>query len=62
MSAAGTLHYYEVTDRPRAPARPAELREVLGGPGGWQLAERHVVHPFSPDSDLVAYTFQHRSE
>ncbi len=54
VARAGALHYYEVTARSEAGA-PARLLTTLGAPGAWQLADRHVVHPYSPRSDLVAY-------
>ena len=61
VSPSGTLHYYEVTDRDWFDGRPGELVEVLGGPTSWTLAERHIVHPYSPAADLIAYTFRHET-
>ncbi len=57
----GRFHYYEVTERGGADARPDELTARLGGVGAWVLQERHTVHPYSPKADLVAYTFERRS-
>ncbi|HEY6237586.1 MAG TPA: methyltransferase domain-containing protein [Thermoplasmata archaeon] len=54
VAPAGVLHYYEVTERSASDRRPEELLRELD-PGGWALAERHVVHPYSPRSDLVEY-------
>ncbi len=54
VARAGALHYYEVTARSEVGA-PARLLATLGPPGAWRLSERHVVHPYSPRSDLVAY-------
>ncbi len=62
VSPAGTLHYYEVTDRGRAAERPGDLVDLLGGSAAWRLADAHVVHPYSPGSDLVAYAIQRRTE
>jgi tRNA (guanine37-N1)-methyltransferase len=62
VAPAGTLHYYEVTDRDRLGPRPSELLETLGGPSGWRLADRHVVHPYSPIADLIAYSFTRTAE
>lgn len=56
----GTLHHFEVMERS---SRPARLEALLAGlPGdGWSLAEAHVVHPYSPSSDLMAVTLQRRA-
>jgi tRNA (guanine37-N1)-methyltransferase len=54
VAPAGVLHYYEVTERSVSDRRPEELLRELGS-GDWHLSERHVVHPYSPRSDLVAY-------
>jgi tRNA (guanine37-N1)-methyltransferase len=57
VASGGTLHYYELTERPEVDGRPDELVNALrtssGGP--WTLAGRHVVHPYAPTVDLVAY-------
>jgi tRNA (guanine37-N1)-methyltransferase len=52
----GVLHYYEVTERSVAGDRSRALVELLGGPSEWRVVESHVVHPYSPRADLVAYT------
>ena len=62
VSAAGTLHYYEMTDRARVADRPTDLVELLGGAASWRLSESHSVHPYSPGADLVAYTLQRHAE
>lgn len=54
VAPGGWLHYYEVTARSEA-GTPARLTSTLGAPGDWRLAARHVVHPYSPRDDLVAY-------
>lgn len=56
VARAGTLHYYEVSERSAWERRPEELVGGLPSAGEWTMAERHVVHPYSPASDLVAYT------
>jgi tRNA (guanine37-N1)-methyltransferase len=58
VARAGRLFYYEVAERERRPLRSAALVDALGGPARWQLVESHVVHPYSPTSDLVGYTFE----
>jgi len=57
---AGTLHYYEMTDRALAPARPDALLETLGR-DRFSAGAAHVVHPYAPTIDLVAYTFHRRA-
>ena len=54
----GTVHYYEVTDRRRQPGRSEELREMTEAGDAWRVPRPHVVHPYSPQSDLVAYTLE----
>ncbi len=61
VSTGGRLFFYEVTDRAEEGSRPASLVERLGGSAAWRLRERHVVHPYSPAADLVAYTFERSS-
>lgn len=58
VTPGGTLHHYEVLPREGVPARrEALLRELHEGSGGpWTLEAPHVVHPYSPSSDLVAWT------
>ena len=55
VAGGGTLHYYAIMERsPRADrGAPADLPT-----GGLELLERHVVHPYSPSSDLVALTLR----
>jgi tRNA (guanine37-N1)-methyltransferase len=57
VARGGTLHYYELTDRTRADGRPEELVQALATDPGTEfaVAERHVVHAYSPTEDLVAY-------
>ena len=52
----GVLHYYEVTDRMHEPDRPQELLALPGAGSGWTAEPPRIVHPYSPTSDLVAYT------
>jgi tRNA (guanine37-N1)-methyltransferase len=55
----GTLQYYEVTAKLKLETRPAELETLLSvGGASWRATEHHVVHPFAPTADLVAYTLQ----
>ncbi len=61
VSLAGRLFYYEVTEREAADGRPEALVQLLG-PSSWRPVDRHVVHPFSPTSDLVAYQLERHGE
>jgi tRNA (guanine37-N1)-methyltransferase len=56
----GRLHYYEVTPRAELEGRAEAVVKALG-PGTWKLVDRHLVHPYSPASELVAFVFE-RSE
>ncbi len=53
----GTIHYYEVTRREDRSMRGGMLVSQLADPFAWACVESHRVHPYSPQSDLVAYTF-----
>ncbi len=52
---AGAIHYYEVVDRTALATRGIGLVRNLEPDGGWRVAEQHAVHPYSSDSDLVAF-------
>jgi tRNA (guanine37-N1)-methyltransferase len=53
----GRLHYYEVTPRAEFERRAEAVVGALGS-GDWTLVDRHLVHPYSPASDLVAFVFE----
>jgi tRNA (guanine37-N1)-methyltransferase len=53
-----TLNFYEVVERSDASGRARELERLLGPPGVWSLVEEHVVHEFSPSSDLRGYSIK----
>jgi tRNA (guanine37-N1)-methyltransferase len=52
----GTIHYYEVVVRDALARRAEQLMDEAGGPSHWSKATSHVVHPYSPASDLIAFT------
>jgi tRNA (guanine37-N1)-methyltransferase len=54
----GTLHYYEIMERSSVRDRVEAFVRQLPGPTPWSLRDQHVVHPYSPDSDLIAVTAQ----
>ena len=54
----GRLYYYEVTPRTDLERRTEGVVESLGPKGTWTRADTHVVHPYSPASDLVAFVFE----
>jgi tRNA (guanine37-N1)-methyltransferase len=58
VSRAGRLFYYEVAERDAREQRPDELLATLGGGDDWRLRDSRTVHPYSPTSDLVAYTLE----
>jgi tRNA (guanine37-N1)-methyltransferase len=53
----GRLHYYEVTPRVTSERRAEAVVDTLG-PGRWKLVDRHLVHPYSPSADLVAFVLE----
>jgi tRNA (guanine37-N1)-methyltransferase len=57
VARGGTLHYFEVTPRELRASRGSKIVEQMQPVGSWSVEETHVVHPYSPDSDIVAYTF-----
>jgi len=57
----GHLHYYEVVPRSELGRRGEAIVRALGPPGGWELAEHHIVHPYSPAADLVAFLFERKT-
>jgi tRNA (guanine37-N1)-methyltransferase len=59
VARGGSLHFYEVSDRAHPDSRTEELLQTLesAAPGPWRAADRHVVHPYSPNDDLVGYRF-----
>jgi tRNA (guanine37-N1)-methyltransferase len=60
VAPGGTLHYYEIMERSESPARVEALRAGLSG--RWDPLEHHPVHPYSPDSDLIAVTLRRGEE
>ncbi|MCI4330648.1 MAG: methyltransferase [Thermoplasmata archaeon] len=56
VARGGTLHYFEVTRRAERDSRGTELVKMLEPNGVWSVAEHHVVHPYAPDADVVAWT------
>ncbi len=58
VAPGGTLHYYEVSPRAAGTGRVEELVSLLSRDAAWRCADHHVVHPYSPHADLVAYTFE----
>jgi tRNA (guanine37-N1)-methyltransferase len=59
VARGGSLHYYELTDRAHLEPRQEELVNGLESvaPGPWTVADRHIVHPYSPTEDLLGYRF-----
>ncbi|MCI4350943.1 MAG: methyltransferase domain-containing protein [Thermoplasmata archaeon] len=58
VAPGGVLYYYTIAERDALAAKDAELLSALPGPAAWTLVERHLVHPYSPAADLLAYTFR----
>ena len=56
VASRGHLTYYEVTPRDGRARRANDLVHALGD-GAWSVTDARVVHPYSPASDLLAYSF-----
>jgi tRNA (guanine37-N1)-methyltransferase len=57
----GRFQYYEVAPRAELDRRSEWLMRSLGT-NSWRVADRHIVHPYSPGADLVAYRFERLPE
>ena len=54
----GRLYYYEVVPRSELPGRGTLLVTSLSPVGTFTVVDEHMVHPYSPSSDLVAFTLE----
>jgi len=51
----GRLHYYEVVPRAQLALRKESMMRSLGTDDDWALEDEHIVHPYSPTSDLWTF-------
>ena len=51
----GRFYYYEVTPRAEFERRGEAVVGKLDRPEEWTVVDQHVVHPYSPSADLVAF-------
>jgi tRNA (guanine37-N1)-methyltransferase len=56
----GRLYYYEVASRDELESRSEVVVNALGRDASWTVIDRHVVHPYSPTSDLLAWVVERR--
>jgi tRNA (guanine37-N1)-methyltransferase len=61
VAPGGRLYYYEVDARDELERRSEVVVSALGPEGHWKAIDRHVVHPYSPTTDLMAWVVE-RSE
>jgi tRNA (guanine37-N1)-methyltransferase len=54
----GRLYYYEVVARTELEGRAEVVGAVLGPPGAFVRSAQRVVHPYSPESDLIGFVFE----
>ncbi len=54
----GRLYYYEVASRAEFEGRLEVVVGALDPGASWAVVDRHVVHPYSPTSDLVAWVVE----
>ena len=57
VAPGGRFFYYEIVPRSEFEGRAEAVVSRLSPTGRWHVADRHVVHPYSPDADLVSFTF-----
>lgn len=60
VAPGGTIHYYEVTPRQEFSTRGSTLVGLLQPTETWRCTGTRRVHPYSPQADLVSYTFRRR--
>ncbi|MCI4353276.1 MAG: methyltransferase domain-containing protein [Thermoplasmata archaeon] len=60
VASGGTVHYYEVTPRTDHSMRGTALVGQLASPTEWTCVEARRVHPYSPQADVMAFTFHRR--
>ncbi len=58
----GHLYYYEVVPRTEFDHREKAVVLALGSAGEWRVSSSHVVHPYSPTSDLVGFDLERAGE
>jgi len=58
VAPGGSLHHYEVVSRTELSSRGNALVNLLAPEGRFVVQEQHVVHPYSPSADLVAFDLE----
>jgi tRNA (guanine37-N1)-methyltransferase len=58
VAPGGRLYYYEVVPRTELPGRGTTLVKSLAPIGIFAVVDERVVHPYSPSSDLIAFTLE----
>ncbi len=58
VAPGGRLYYYEVVSRTELGTRGVALMKSLVPVGKFAVVAEHVVHPYSPASDLVAFVLE----
>ncbi len=62
VSPGGVLDFYEVVPREAVERQKETIMELTGSPEKWKVEASHVVHPYSPTADLVAFTLHRAAE
>ena len=57
VAPSGRFYYYEIVPRSKFEHRGDVIAGGLEPVGEWRTVAAHVVHPYSPDSDLVGFVF-----
>lgn len=58
LAPGGVLHYYEIVDRTAMAERARAIRALLGADAPGAEFDEHLVHEYSPGSDLRGYTIK----
>lgn len=58
VAPAGRLYYYEIVLRSELEHRGDVIAGSLEPVGAWRSVDARIVHPYSPDADLVAFTLE----
>lgn len=58
VALGGRFYYYEIVPRAEIHGRAETLVHALADAGRFVPVDSHVVHPYSPDADLIAFVLE----
>jgi tRNA (guanine37-N1)-methyltransferase len=62
VAPGGRLYYYELVAREEGGRRKEQLVQLTHSASEWTVPESHLVHPYSPRADIVAFTLERSAE